>query len=149
MDLKKEVESLVDSLENLGFTRSRIEKELHYSENYIDQQISKGGNKRFLKALQDLLQKATKEASASDTLLPLGNLRVTLKDHFDLLKDYNSLMKRIVETRLLEPMSSDVRTQPTEETALSRAQRKYAGMIEPPNIKQQLDDFRVKKKKAK
>lgn len=69
MELKKEIERLLESLKKAGKDRSDIEKELNYSENYIDQTLSKGGNQRFLGALKryaiGILQKATPESPAS------------------------------------------------------------------------------------
>lgn len=63
MDRKKEIETLLNSLKQNGYSRSKIETELNYSENYIDQQLSKGGNNKFLLALRRLhstvLEKAT------------------------------------------------------------------------------------------
>jgi hypothetical protein len=63
MDLKKEIEQVLETLKSKGYTRDRIESELKYSKNYIDQTLSKGGNKRFLNAItalnDRLLQNAT------------------------------------------------------------------------------------------
>jgi hypothetical protein len=54
MELKKEIELLLEKLKEVGYNRGRIEKELGYSDNYINQTLSKGGNKRFLVALHRL-----------------------------------------------------------------------------------------------
>lgn len=54
MSYKKEIENVLDSLKNHGFDRDAIEKRLDYSKNYIDQQLSKGGNKKFLGSLKRL-----------------------------------------------------------------------------------------------
>ena len=63
MERKKDIETLLKSLKEKGYTRAEIEAELGYSENYIDQALSKGGNQRFLEALRKLnnrvLQKET------------------------------------------------------------------------------------------
>lgn len=59
MDYKKSIESVLESLRNAGWERKDLEEELDYSENYITQQLSKGGNARLLKTLQKTLQKAT------------------------------------------------------------------------------------------
>jgi hypothetical protein len=60
MKLKEEIELLLESLKNQGISRTAIEEDLGYSENYIDQVLSKGGNKKFLAALKRyMLQKAT------------------------------------------------------------------------------------------
>jgi hypothetical protein len=62
-NLKPEMKKILDELEGKGWSRDAIEEKLNYSENYIDQQLSKGSNKRFLKAITDLnntlLEKAT------------------------------------------------------------------------------------------
>jgi hypothetical protein len=57
MELKKEIESLLEKLKEVGYSRGRIEKELKYSDNYIDQILSKGGNPTFLDALEELATK--------------------------------------------------------------------------------------------
>lgn len=54
MPFKKEIEELLDKIKGLGFDRRTIETRLEYSENYIDQLLSKGGNKKFLSRLQKL-----------------------------------------------------------------------------------------------
>lgn len=63
MEIKEEIEIILESLKKAGYERGAIEKELEYSVNYIDQVLSKGGNKRFLKAIKkfknQILQKAT------------------------------------------------------------------------------------------
>lgn len=100
MELKKEIELILESLKNAGYDRGRIEEELGYSDNYIDQVLSKGGNKRFLRAIASfegrILQKATpikgspfsvEEPSVLYNTLPLGGLNITLKDYFELLKE--------------------------------------------------------------
>lgn len=46
MDYKKELQKLVDTLDAKGVGRDKIEKDLRYSENYIDKVLSKGGNSR-------------------------------------------------------------------------------------------------------
>lgn len=51
MDYKKEIEEVLNALKEAGFDRTTIEEDMGYSENYIDQTLSKGGNKKFLKAM--------------------------------------------------------------------------------------------------
>ena len=46
MDYKRELQVLLDTLSAKGVTRDIIEKDLRYSENYIDKVLSKGGNSR-------------------------------------------------------------------------------------------------------
>lgn len=71
--LKQEIENELDDLKSKGYTRDKIEEELGYSENYIDQQLSKGGNNRFLNAIKGLngrvLQKAIQPEVFTDRSL--------------------------------------------------------------------------------
>lgn len=59
---KKEIELVLEALKKKGYDRGEIEKTLGYSENYIDQVLSRGGNKKALLALENynrsVLQKA-------------------------------------------------------------------------------------------
>lgn len=83
MDTKKEIEGLLNSLKKRGFDRGRIEKDLNYSENYIDQTLSKGGNKRFLNSLRDyanrMLQKAIHEEQRFMVSEPAAEYKKPLK----------------------------------------------------------------------
>jgi hypothetical protein len=51
-DFKKDIEELIIKLNNRGIDRRAIEADLDYSEFYLDQIISKGGNGKVLKRLQ-------------------------------------------------------------------------------------------------
>lgn len=51
MDFKQESERLLELLRIEGVDRRKIEKDLGYSENYIDQVLSKGSNKKFVTTL--------------------------------------------------------------------------------------------------
>ena len=57
MNFKKDILTVLDSLKKKGIDRSAVEAELGYSANYIDQILSKGGNKVVLRRLNELLQK--------------------------------------------------------------------------------------------
>lgn len=67
MKYKKDIEKLLFDLKINNVDRDQIEHDLDYSENYIDQILSKGGNKRFysnLKKYADrMLQKTTDDES--------------------------------------------------------------------------------------
>lgn len=65
MELKKEIEKLLELLSHSGFDRSKIEKELAYSENYIDQALSRGGNTKLLSRLK-VLEKSLLRNTISD-----------------------------------------------------------------------------------
>ena len=56
MDYKKEIQKLLDSLKSKGFGRRAIEKQLNYSEKYIDQALAKGGNDKLYNSLELLLK---------------------------------------------------------------------------------------------
>lgn len=56
MDHKKKAETLLRQLEaKRGLNRRKVEKRLKYSENYIDQVLSKGANAKFVAKLEELL----------------------------------------------------------------------------------------------
>lgn len=52
MNFKPQIEKLLKTLKDKGVERGQVEEDLGYSENYIDQMLAKGGNKRFLTTLQ-------------------------------------------------------------------------------------------------
>lgn len=52
MDLKKEIERLLESLKMMGHSRSHIEDRLGYSENAIDQGLSRGATEKMYKAIK-------------------------------------------------------------------------------------------------
>ena len=51
-NFRKEIEELILQLNNIGIDRRAIEADLDYSEFYLDQILSKGGNEKILKRLQ-------------------------------------------------------------------------------------------------
>lgn len=79
--IKQKIETLLFELKQMGISRMFIEKELDYSENYITQLLTKGGNEKFYKRLlkykNDLLQNATnkvKETRIGDDIEIQGDL---------------------------------------------------------------------------
>jgi|GEM_PF-1338693 len=96
MDFKKDIETLLNTLQVQGWGRAEIEQELNYSENYIDQVLSKGGNKRFLGALtkfaEKVLQKATPISSSFSKKLE-GPTSATLQDYIELLQQNDKFLK--------------------------------------------------------
>jgi hypothetical protein len=52
MDIKTNIENLLNDLKRMGKDRRKIETDLKYSTFYIDQLLSKGGNTRFYNALK-------------------------------------------------------------------------------------------------
>lgn len=68
MELKEQIEKKLQILKINGFDRRKIETELNYKEYYIDQVVSKGGNKRFLTALTDYSNRVLQNATSSDKI---------------------------------------------------------------------------------
>lgn len=52
MDYKKEIEKLLNDLKSKGIDREKVEKDIGMSKNYIDQALSRGGNKSFFMKIQ-------------------------------------------------------------------------------------------------
>lgn len=67
MEFKEEILDLLFRLKRAGITRRKIEKDLNYKEFYIDQEASKGDNKRFVSALRkyanQVLSKQTEDVT--------------------------------------------------------------------------------------
>lgn len=107
MELKREIESLLLVLENKNIDRATIEKDLGYSENYIDQALSRGGNNRFLRSLkQYMLQKTTTTPKVNDSdpdkiLLPLGDIKVTLADYIKRIELFNDTLSNAINQGLV------------------------------------------------
>jgi hypothetical protein len=75
MEIKKEIESLLEDLKNLNWGRKEIEREFEYNPNYISQALSRGGNQKLLLNLRKLKahlvndkDKVVKPAPAGDKL---------------------------------------------------------------------------------
>jgi Mg2+ and Co2+ transporter CorA len=64
MNFKNDILELLHKLKLLGYERARIEADLDYSANYLDQILSKGGNKKIVSRLDryynEVLQKQHK-----------------------------------------------------------------------------------------
>lgn len=94
MNYKKDIETILNSLKNYGYDRTRIEKEANYSENYIDQQLSKGGNKRFVNSLKQfrdrILQKTTSSGNeVNEDHVPVVNLQTLIIQQNKLIVSMN------------------------------------------------------------
>jgi hypothetical protein len=61
MDRKEELKTLLKQLKDAGIDRRDAERALDMSVNYLDQQVSKGGNDQLISRLRGLLDKATME----------------------------------------------------------------------------------------
>ena len=72
MDFKENIELLLKNLRTLGYDRRKIEKELGYDEKYIDQVLSKGGNKKFLANLERFyIEKSNRETTKDEKIAAL------------------------------------------------------------------------------
>lgn len=89
MNIKEEIESILESLKRLGIKRGDIEKALNYSENYIDQTLSKGGNEKFLGALKRY----------AEEFLPSGSKSMANEELVLYAKDYDKLIEQILSDR--------------------------------------------------
>lgn len=86
MVLKKEIELLLEKLKEAGYDRGRIEKELNYSENYIDQTLSKGGNKRFLDALRGFASRVLQNPIQNFIQEPQADYILQSKDYWHFIE---------------------------------------------------------------
>jgi hypothetical protein len=103
MNRKKQILDLLDLLKSAGISRSKIEEELHYSENYIDQLLTKGGNDRFYQALKRY-KEAVFESIAKDNIdvkdiTPSEGLYQS--KYIKQLEKENQYLQKIVETNLM------------------------------------------------
>lgn len=97
MKYKKEIEKLLFDLKINNIERDKIEQELNYSENYIDQVLAKGGNKRFYTALKKysemILQNAISEKTKEDYKKDQNKIKQEVKEYTqhhteNILSDY-------------------------------------------------------------
>lgn len=83
MELKKEIEKLLNQLKDLGYGRDEIEKEYEYSDNYISQALSRGGNTKLLTNLKKLHSKALQAKPApGDNLNPERAMVMAILDDY-------------------------------------------------------------------
>jgi len=63
MEIKKATINLLKALKEIGYDRRGIEKDLGYADKSIDQIVSKGGNSKFLKNLEDYYQSKSNKSN--------------------------------------------------------------------------------------
>lgn len=72
MNFKENIINTLKELEKFKLDRREIEKILNYSDKYIDQQLSKGGNEKLFNSLKQLLEKyELQKATTEDTQPPV------------------------------------------------------------------------------
>jgi hypothetical protein len=76
MDYKQKIKSILEKLKVAGIDRKTITKDLKYSNNYISQSLSKGGNKKLFEALERYAQSKLQNTSnnSQEQQSPLGNI---------------------------------------------------------------------------
>ncbi|MCS3795896.1 hypothetical protein [Niastella sp. OAS944] len=94
MNFKKDIEDLLELLKNNGIERGEIEKALGYSDNYIDQALSRGGTKKFLKAIENYAKGLGLQNTTSDE--PFSKVE---EDVVLYTKDYDRLLNQILSDR--------------------------------------------------
>jgi hypothetical protein len=104
MDFKKEIESILKELKEAGIDRNRIVKDLGYSKNYIDQVLSKGGNKKFLGKLNSYAKKVLPNAVSNkqDQYPSIDNtdsVEPELRKKWTSEIDVSSLIKTLLEEK--------------------------------------------------
>lgn len=83
MDFKKDILDILNNLKSIGIDRRTIEQELDYKTYYIDQIVSKGGNKLAVKKLQDYYLKKRAEFGKRNSVISFSSdtERELLKRH--------------------------------------------------------------------
>lgn len=90
MNYKEEIQKVLLDLKKRGFDRRAIEREMGYKENSIDQILSKGGNKTFLRNIQKFnIEKSntiTRQADVGEELNRLIELSIRHEATLDVLR---------------------------------------------------------------
>lgn len=146
MELKKEIEELLESLKKAGKERDDIEKELEYSENYIDQTLSKGGNQKFLGVLKryanTVLQKAifappanhaNKDNAPYDLKAKAPDGRVFYIEAKELTASYERILEE-KEARRLEAKERAERAEKENDRLLSIIEKNLTALLTNSNV---------------
>jgi integrase len=73
VDFKKDILDILNNLKSIGIDRRTIERELDYKTYYIDQIVSKGGNKLAVKKLQDYYLKKRAEFGKRNSVISFSS----------------------------------------------------------------------------
>lgn len=100
MKYKKDIEKLLFDLKTNGIERDKIEKDLNYSDNYIDQTLSKGGNKRFFENLKSYAERMLQNPTYPDTGQVLNeDPQPFVKKRFEKKLNTNTVMVPLVPVK--------------------------------------------------
>lgn len=139
VDQRQDYISAVIKEENIRFPGATFAKETGQDSGNISKML-KGElpvSDKFFTAFLQHHPKVPDGWHLENVPLPLGGLKVTLKDHFDLMKEHTeyvkkhaSIMERLVEARLLEPGTSNSddpqrKTQKVRQETQGPRKRKY------------------------
>lgn len=83
MTLKEQIKAQLNQLKLMGKDRRAIERDLHYSENYLDQVLSKGGNEKVYQALVDYqkyLEDHANDQGPHSTMETMFGLQARIQD---------------------------------------------------------------------
>jgi predicted membrane GTPase involved in stress response len=94
MNYKKEILLLLDRLATAGIDRAQIERDFEYAENFIDQTLSRGGNKKFLAAL-----KIYAKAMLQNTTSPLAGKNGEEVSLMTIQKALDNVLEQQISTR--------------------------------------------------
>ncbi len=93
MKFKDLIKTQLSLLKDMGKSRRQIELDLGYSEHYIDQCLSRGGNESLLNALSNYKSRLEREDD-QESLLNDGEVKLlTPQDQIRILLDLNQTQK--------------------------------------------------------
>lgn len=98
MDFKKQTENLLSELKKLKIDRRKIETDLNYGEFYIDQLLSKGGNRRFFNILKRYKEEILKKATLKDENHNPGVVENSIDQNISALHKLIDNNKTLVDT---------------------------------------------------
>jgi vacuolar-type H+-ATPase subunit I/STV1 len=131
MAYKKEIETLLVELKliNPKYDRRWVERELQYSEKYIDQQLSKGGNLKLLQALQRL-QKAIREQGKEQQIVPVESNQKEKKDMS--AEEFIKALNRVIDLAQITVRAKDETIEQLKERLQESKNVKVESMITNP-----------------
>jgi hypothetical protein len=102
---KDEIKTQLQLLKAMGKSRRQIEKDLGYSEFYIDQQLSKGGNEKLLQALSDYkdeLERNDHDPHKFNAMEVIASQQRTIEQLTGMLADANT-KNGVLEQKKIRP----------------------------------------------